>query len=443
MTCRGSSGGSGMGRAGTGPGIRLAAVLLCLWALPAAAGASIEVDGSDPACDDTSGQPVFCNLAPAVAVAATGDEILLAAGSYSGPGNREIDLTGTLVIRGAGIGETVLDAGAAGYLFSMDAEPGDEWHLTVADLTLINGAASGAAVRVSDSALTLRRVVMRANAGGAVRVSNGDLYIDESGFFDNTATQGGAVHLSAFLFNLPPEDHPEARIANSVFQGNQAGQGGALWLDTSSNTSFGDYRVVNSTFSGNSAQTGGAILANDQAGLTLDFVTFHGNQGDDGATAFFNNAPVRVSHTVFAGPGPLCGFLPSFGGESQGYNLAEDDTCQALLDHPSDLNETPAGLAPLADNGGLTLTHAPQMGSAVIDTGASACIGSDGGAVLRDQRNAPRPFDAACDRGAVESGSTPGAAQGLSTVAVPIFHPAGLAALCLLLMLAGLRIISR
>lgn len=51
----------------------------------------------------------------------------------------------------------------------------------------------------------------------------------------------------------------------------------------------------------------------------------------------------------------------------------------------------------LADNGGLTLTHLPQIGSPLIDSGN--CDSS----TLADQRGAARPQGYGCDVGAVEA----------------------------------------
>lgn len=49
-------------------------------------------------------------------------------------------------------------------------------------------------------------------------------------------------------------------------------------------------------------------------------------------------------------------------------------------------------LGPLANNGGPTLTHAPQTGSPTIDKGNPAVPGSGGNACpVTDQRSYPRP----------------------------------------------------
>ena len=60
-----------------------------------------------------------------------------------------------------------------------------------------------------------------------------------------------------------------------------------------------------------------------------------------------------------------------------------------------DLVNTPAGLAPLADNGGISLTRALLGGSAAIDAG------DDLSAPATDQRGIDRPWDGDGDGTAV------------------------------------------
>ncbi|HFC11858.1 MAG TPA: hypothetical protein ENJ56_03360 [Anaerolineae bacterium] len=88
-------------------------------------------------------------------------------------------------------------------------------------------------------------------------------------------------------------------------------------------------------------------------------------------------------------------------GKSLGNSLNDDMTC--TLDNATDfVNNSQAELAPLADNGGGTLTHALLVSSIAIDTGgATTCE-------ALDQRGFSRPIDgdddtvAICDMGAFE-----------------------------------------
>ncbi len=61
-------------------------------------------------------------------------------------------------------------------------------------------------------------------------------------------------------------------------------------------------------------------------------------------------------------------------------------------------------LAPLADNGGPTLTHALLGDSPARNAGNPLTPGSGGSACVgTDQRGLPRPFGAHCDMGAFEA----------------------------------------
>lgn len=72
-------------------------------------------------------------------------------------------------------------------------------------------------------------------------------------------------------------------------------------------------------------------------------------------------------------------------------------------------------LRPLADNGGITQTHALPAGSPAIDLYASCCSG-----LGQDQRGHDRPFGEDCDAGAFEFDSTSAAPQNINME--PVYH---------------------
>jgi hypothetical protein len=103
---------------------------------------------------------------------------------------------------------------------------------------------------------------------------------------------------------------------------------------------------------------------------------------------------------------------------TEGYTIESADTCD-LSTAPGDDNQinTDPQLAPLADNGGPTRTHALYAGSPAIDAVPFA------NCTVIDQREAGRPVNGICDIGAFE-GSIPKPATTEPTDTAPKTTPA-------------------
>lgn len=254
------------------------------------------------------------------------------------------------------------------------------------------------------------------NSGGAIMndsvdqqgqdfVSDSEITIRDSIFQGNQAGLGGAI--LNFL------DGSSLDIAGSTFVGNEASlHGGALF------NARGDIEAANSTFSANTAvDEGGAIMNNgaDESRLVLTHVTIVGNTAavggglfQEGAfTDFFGNRVVgegnsTLTHSILAdnAGGDCDGSESDLTGDvritSTGHNLDSDESCNQL---DSDVTATDVMLGDLADNGGSTMTHLPLEGSPAIEGGLNPTCLLD-----VDQRGEPRPGanSGACDIGAVE-----------------------------------------
>jgi hypothetical protein len=124
------------------------------------------------------------------------------------------------------------------------------------------------------------------------------------------------------------------------------------------------------------------------AGAPADI--FVGTFGDASAT-------LTLVNTIVTSSQDNCFHAPWGGGTvtlSSGHNnVFTDATCFAGA---SDQVVADAGLGPLADNGGPTLTHALLAGSPAIDAADGAVCPAT------DQRGVARPQGAGCDVGAYE-----------------------------------------
>lgn len=293
-------------------------------------------------------------------------------------------------------------------------------NLTLRNLTVRNGQApatytyggGGILSRTVDLGLEHVRV-----SGNATAADGGDgggmLIIDNATIADSTIADNSTAGIDAHGGGLAVSGGTLSLVRSTVSGNSTIGadaRGGGLAVVGSGHT------LVNSTVSGNSTvgsgfADGGGILVRAFAGITINNATIAGNAAPEGGGGIFNNAgSVTLSNSIVAGneagnDGPDC-----LGGEimSGGYNLVGDDTDCLLAATGDDLLDVDPGLAPLADNGGPTRTHALIEGSPAVDAGDPNIPGAGGTCEIDDQRSEARPDDgdddgaAVCDIGAFE-----------------------------------------
>ncbi len=246
-------------------------------------------------------------------------------------------------------------------------------------------------------------------AGGSGIYNSGDLTVSESLFDGN-----GARFYGAGLENTGVARLLRTTISNNVDSGiYNAGTGVLTLTDSTVNGNLG-YRIAggitnegtleatNCTISGNDGPTGGIAAGGV---TTLTHCTITSNSGwSYGGIGTYGEA--RLQATIVAHnsgtPADCSGPVSSLG-----YNLDSDGSCG--LSGPGDLSNTNAVLGYLADNGGLTKTHALLAQSPAIDAvPAGEC------ALTTDQRGVNRPLGTGCDSGAYEA--NPDALPGALTI---------------------------
>ncbi len=263
-----------------------------------------------------------------------------------------------------------------------------------------------------------------ANAGGIYNARSASLTLVDSTIRDNSSDYGGGI-----------DDSGDVVVRGSTISGNVATTNDGGGIRVYGIPGFpATLTMVDSTVSGNQAgRSGGGLFLSATSTAHLDSVTVTDNSGGHffpsgggfggGIMNDHPHSTVTLRNTVVAGNSTTgnnandCG-TGSAGGTSavvtsEGYNLIKDTTlCMIQGDTTGNLTGVDAMLAPLADNGGPTLTHALLPSSPAIDHGNPAGCKDDQDAVLaKDQRGGTRPLDgdddgdARCDIGAFELGS--------------------------------------
>lgn len=247
------------------------------------------------------------------------------------------------------------------------------------------------------------------NAGGAIgSLTGARIHIENAHFRRNEAFIGGALFVEQSLEVVLLDSDlvtntAEIASAAAIIESDVVTVAGTTIRDNSATTAdaggtlhfrLGSVTLLNTTISGNE----GAGLYLSDADLYARNVTVaeNGSYGiysdrvDD--TVDFDVANLSVAASATAD----CAFF-EFGTPyipEATFSLSGDDSCTFL--GVGNQNETDPLLAPLADNGGLTLTHLPAANSPLINNGTNA------GCPAVDQRGVTRPVDGVCDIGAVE-----------------------------------------
>ncbi len=276
--------------------------------------------------------------------------------------------------------------------------------VTVTQTSFVSNTAGYGGAIISNGELQVDFSTFRQNQatvgdGGAIWVLNSDTDVTYSSFSNNSATTTGGS-ISCYGNTLS--------VIHSTINNNQAGTGGDL-KQGGGIFSTCNLNLNNSTLSGNSAASGGGggLYQTGQAAATVFFVTIANNSAGFGAGVYNDNAggstlTLQTTLLVNNKTGNCDGVVAS-----NGYNLADDGNCGALI-QTGDQSNVQLPLGPLANNGGTTQTHLPVAGNPALDAIPAASCGA-----AFDQRDAPRPQNGRCDVGALE-------VAGVQTVYLPL-----------------------
>jgi hypothetical protein len=221
--------------------------------------------------------------------------------------------------------------------------------------------------------------------GGAYVV--GSFFSQASTISDNTATAPGSTMTSGGGVLVYGDT---VVIDGSTISGNKAKTAGGLML---MNTLTGS--IVNSTVSDNTARYYGGILTNGDLTVTSSTIAFNKANFSTAASGIYTrNTKLTLQNSIVA-DNVSSGEASDLGG-APGTQVdgANNLVVSSTLMFTGTQGVCPR-LDPLADNGGVTRTHALRHDSPAIDSG-------DAGNSTVDQRSMPRPQGAAADIGAFE-----------------------------------------
>ncbi|EHR71852.1 putative Ig domain-containing protein,Cadherin domain-containing protein [Burkholderiales bacterium JOSHI_001] len=319
------------------------------------------------------------------------DLIALQAGTYEltipGIGENQsrtgdLDILDGVTITGAGALNTSITGLGASALLHVRAGDSNISALTLRDgYTLSNGAAIDV---LSGASLTLSQAIVRNNqapyGAGAAILNNGALNLVDVELRDNQAGSfgGGLYHAGTAL-----------TMTRVTVAGNQANSGGAgAYLAGS-----GTQTLSNVTFSGNQTAANGAGLSLDSNAQLVNVTLANNNAASGGGLYVSKNASsVSLTNVLLSNNGGGNLIQANSAVRSLGNNISTDTV--AALNQASDRSGANVILGALADNGGVTRTHALLAGSAGINAGNSAA------APATDQRGQARV--GAADVGAYE-----------------------------------------
>ncbi|MFH1864651.1 MAG: right-handed parallel beta-helix repeat-containing protein [Candidatus Eisenbacteria bacterium] len=237
---------------------------------------------------DVDGGGDFLTIQEALNASSDGDTVLVAPGTYEGPGNRNLVFGGaSVVLRGTGERDEVIihcDGVGHGFYIGGDAEP------VIENLAIANGdTVRGGGMYLEGTSPTIRNVRFVGNAaidGGGLYCRDGSPTLEDVLFdFNTAAVQGGGI---LCINSFPTLD-------NVTFFWNEGdGSGGGMACV------FSSPALTECVFEENVSYFGGAIYCG-QSSPDIRSCTFVGNEGYEGsAVSCTDDSSPEIRYTIIA-----------------------------------------------------------------------------------------------------------------------------------------------
>jgi predicted outer membrane repeat protein len=291
------------------------ALVFCLAAMPRGAGARIWHVNADK----TGEAPT---IQAGIDSAASGDVILLAAGTYRGPGNFDVDFKGKAVAveSAAGAEATTIDCQGSGRGFVFVS--GEDPRSILCGVRVANGSHTlfGGAVYCVKTSPTIENSIFAGNQarirGGAICCDTSLAIIRNNVFEGNESAYGGAV--SCF-------GSASLEITNNEFRSNSADISGGAVACRASSPSIQQSRFIDNT----AGCDGGAIHCGQGSGAVISTNTFRDNaaEGNGGAIGLLQ-AVCWIDWNLFRGNQSTLGgavYYDDFSGGLIEYNTFDEN----------------------------------------------------------------------------------------------------------------------
>lgn len=376
------------------------------------------------------------SLREAITFANAGDTITFAdtiAGDTINLTNGALIIDKNLTIDGDETNRVTINAGGNSRVFTVnDNNVNNQATVTIDGVNITGGLASNSNVRngvdgggiFNNENLTISNAVITGNTASG---DGGGFYNNDLGtanIIDTTISNNEANYNGGGIMAFGDTTITDSTINNNAALATGTGDGGGIAI-------FGTTSINQSTISGNTAngQGGGAYvtaynpnlrhfssatISNSTITNNTALTPTQNNGGTGGGLASFaisstpNKTTTTVTSTIISGNFSNTGAndvdelrATSNSIQSGGNNLISTGNATGSF-NATEISAN-AGIDPLADNGGLTQTHALQTGSAAIDAGSNPSN------LTTDQRGSgfDRVVGGGIDIGAFESGPIP------------------------------------